>query len=376
MTFNRILPAAVFLGALIVLFLALPARDSLGRPLPVALALGAAFGIVLQRSRFCFWCNAADWFRDRNPSGLIAILAALAAGAVGHWVIAGAWLPDPSTGRLPPDAHIGPVSLTLAAGAFVFGLGMAVSGSCISAHFYRLGEGAYGSVIALAGAAVGFVLGFLSWNWLWLNDVISARVIWLPTFLGHDGALVLTLTLIGALWLILRQRGAGASTPAGRWPGVLGGVLVGFIATLAWFRIGPLGVTAELGSLSRTAAVDLGLLPDTLLGLDGLRGCATVVKETLLSRNGVFVLGLVLGAAAAAHAAGDWKPAFPAVRDVPRLFLGGVMLGWGAMVALGCTVGVILSGIMVGALSGWVFAVACLAGAWTGWRLRAVRQSV
>lgn len=30
-----------------------------------------------------------------------------------------------------------------------------------------------------------------------------------------------------------------------------------------------------------------------------------------------------------------------------------------AMVALGCTVGVILSGIMVGALSGWVFAVAC-----------------
>ncbi|MFC3057388.1 YeeE/YedE thiosulfate transporter family protein [Paenirhodobacter populi] len=89
-------------------------------------------------------------------------------------------------------------------------------------------------------------------------------------------SLVLTLTLIGAFWLILRQRRVEASTPAGRWPGV------------------PVGV----------------------------------------------------------------------------------MLGLSAMVALGCTVGVIMSGIMVGGLSGWVFAVACFTGAWTGWRLRAPpRQS-
>lgn len=107
-----------------------------------------------------------------------------------------------------------------------------------------------------------------------------------------------------------------------------------------------------------------------LHGLDGFAGCVTAVKETVLSRNGVFVLGMVLASALAATLAGDWKPALPPARDWPRLFGGGLLLGFGAMVSLGCTVGVLLSGIMAGALSGWVFGAFCLAGAWCGWWMR------
>ena len=379
MPVSRLVAPAAALSLIALLALSLPATDALGRPLPLSLVLGAAFGLVLQRTRFCFWCNARDWFERREPSGLLAIVVALATGAVGYAVVLGAWVPDPFAGRLPPDAHIGPVSLTLAAGAFAFGLGMAISGSCISAHLYRLGEGSFGSLVALLGAFLGFVFGFLSWKTLWLRDVISAPVVWLPGYLGHAGSLALTLGLLGGLVALLIWRGRfDAPVPRSgfaalvktRWPGVPGGILIGFIATLAYFRVGPLGVTAEIGSLSRTAAAALGILPDTLPGLDSLRGCATVIKETLASRNGVFVAGLVLAAFASARAAGDWKPALPAPRDLPRLFFGGVLLGWGAMVALGCTVGVILSGIMAGAGSGWVFALACGLGGWTGWRLR------
>lgn len=375
---SRPLVAAAAIAALIAILLSLPDRDALGRSLPVSFALGAGFGLVLQRSRFCFWCIARDWFADRDPHGLLGIIAALAVGAIGYAAVFGAWLPDPFAGRLPPDAHIGPVSLTLALGAFVFGIGMALSGSCISAHLYRLGEGAFGSVVALLGALAGFVLGFLSWNTLYLLDIHRARVIWLPAWLGHPGALAATLAVLGAtaLWL-LRQPGIEAQDPpdprsalARRWPAVVGGILVGWIAVLAYFRVGPLGVTAELGSVARTSAMAAGLLPTVLHGLDGFAGCATVVKETLLSRNGVFVIGMVLGSTVAATLAGDWKPAWPGLRAVPRLLLGGVLLGWGAMVALGCTVGVLLSGIMAGALSGWIFLLACLAGAWVGWRAR------
>jgi hypothetical protein len=49
--------------------------------------------------------------------------------------------------------------------------------------------------------------------------------------------------------------------------------------------------------------------------------------------------------------------------------LGGVLMGWGAMTALGCTVGTLLSGISAFALSGWVFAVAMFAGVWLGIKL-------
>jgi uncharacterized protein len=43
-----------------------------------------------------------------------------------------------------------------------------------------------------------------------------------------------------------------------------------------------------------------------------------------------------------------------------------VLMGWGGMTALGCTVGVLLSGIHAGALSGWVFLVFCGLGAFAG----------
>jgi hypothetical protein len=33
-----------------------------GRTLVFALALGLLLGLVLQRSRFCFYCHARDWF--------------------------------------------------------------------------------------------------------------------------------------------------------------------------------------------------------------------------------------------------------------------------------------------------------------------------
>lgn len=373
---SRLTVALPAFGILLIIFLLLPDRDALGRSLPVSLAVGAAFGIVLQRSRFCFWCNLRDWLRDRDPRGLLGILAALAVGTIGYFVILGAWVPNPAAGRLPPDAHVGPVSLTLIVGAFVFGIGMAISGSCVSAHLYRLGEGAFGSLVALAGTLVGFVLGFIGWNSLYLVDLHRAAVWWLPALLGYRGALVLSLVLIGVLALLL-IRGARPGLPlwapeAGstRWPAITGGILVGWIAALAYFRIGPLGVTAELGSIARTAAAQAGVLPDTLFGLDGFAGCATVIKETLLSRNGVFVLGMVLASAVAAGLAGDWRPSLPTRASLPRLFLGGILLGWGAMISLGCTVGVLLSGIMAGAVAGWVFLFACLAGGWVGWRLR------
>ena len=92
-----------------------------------------------------------------------------------------------------------------------------------------------------------------------------------------------------------------------RWPAA-GGLAVAFIAVIAYLRVAPLGVTAELGSLARTAAFDAGWLPARLAGLDGFAGCATAVKQALLSNNGVFVLSLVAGAWAAALAAGRSSP--------------------------------------------------------------------
>lgn len=345
--------------------------------LELSLWFGLVFGVLLQRSRFCFFCVTRDYFERRDARGLLGIIAALAIGLLGYHLVFGAFLPDPSSGRLPPGAHIGPISWVLIVGAFSFGVGMALAGSCVSAVLYRIGEGMVTAPIILLGVVVGFAIGFISWNALYLGALQQAPSIWLPEHLGYGGALgaqLLVLALL-AYGLVRTHRTVAQETTKQpwwleRWPTWVGGLLIGMLATVAYLRLSPLGVTAEIGSWARTSADSLGLLPSRLEGLDALRGCATVIKESLWSANGVFILALVGGSWAAAYLGGNISIRKPSAVEGIRSFLGGILMGFGAMVALGCTVGTLLSGIMASALSGWLFALFCLAGLYIGWRVR------
>ncbi|ABR90998.1 Uncharacterized conserved protein [Janthinobacterium sp. Marseille] len=376
---RRLLPSVLVLAAAVWFSHTLGSIAEGGRELALSALFGIAFGIFLQRSRFCFFCVSRDFIERRDARGLLGIIAALVIGILGYHLVFGAFMPTPTIGRLPPQAHIGPVSWILAAGAISFGFGMAIAGSCISAHLYRLGEGSTVSPFALLGALLGFVLGFLSWNKFYLSGIQEAPVIWLPHHFGYAGSAALQLTVLAALAIWLwrghktQEAGPGSKWER-RWPAYVGGLLIGFLGVLAYFRIAPLGVTAELGSIARTAADQLHWLPSRLEGIDTFSGCATVIKETLWSKNGVFVISLILGSLAAALSAGDFKPRRPKLPEIGRAFIGGVLMGWGSLIALGCTVGTLLSGIMAGAASGWVFALFLFGGLWLGWQLRVKLQ--
>jgi uncharacterized protein len=367
---------ALVIGAALVAAARAVAQEPQGGTLALSLVLGSLFGFALQRSRFCFFCLWRDLIDHRDPRGALGVLAALAVGVAGYTAVYGAFLPDPSGTRLPPQAHIGPVGPVLVLAGLVFGAGMAISGSCISAHLYRLGEGSPTAPFALVGTAVGFGLGFLAWNPLYLASS-NAPVLWLPRGLGYGGALALSLAVLAFLaWLLLRMRPLEPPAPrevgsrsdplkavfVDRWPAWAGGLAVGALAVVAYFRISPLGVTAEIGSRTRQAASALDWLPERLEGLDSFRGCATVIRDAVLTPNGLFVGGLVLASLAAALAAGQFKPAWPSAGQAVRGLVGGVLLGFGAMIGLGCSIGTFLSGIMAGAVSGWVFGVAMFAG--------------
>jgi hypothetical protein len=367
---------ALLLGSGLVAAAQAIASQPQGGTLSLSLVLGSLFGFVLQRSRFCFFCLWRDLIDRGDPRGTLGVLAALAVGITGYSAVYGAFLPDPSGTRLPPQAHIGPVGPMLVLAGLSFGAGMAISGSCISAHLYRLGEGSPTAPFALIGTATGFGLGFLAWNPLYLWSIADAPVLWLPRTLGYSGALALALTILALLtWPLIRMLDRLPPEPSRRttsaplrrvfverWPAWIGGLAVGALATVAYFRIAPLGVTAEIGSRTRQAATALDLLPSRLEGLDTFRGCATVIRDALLTPNGLFISGLVVASFAAALAAGQCKPARPNRGHIARGLLGGLLLGFGAMIGLGCSVGTFLSGIMAGAPSGWVFGLAMFSG--------------
>ncbi|MDR6174463.1 putative membrane protein YedE/YeeE [Nocardioides zeae] len=376
---------ATLLGAAYVVHgLEVAPGGSVAADAAVLLLVGAALGIAFERGRFCFFCISRDFAERRDADGLRSILTALAVGAIGYAAVLSLFVPDPTAGRLPPEAHIGPVTPVLALGGFVFGIGMVLSHGCIAGHLYRITQGAVRSGVALVGTLVGFGLGFWTWNRLYLGLIGNrAPETWLPTSLGYGGALLATLAVLALVAALLGRWPSRSTTPpratgvvgtwrrlvVDRWPPLLTGVVVGLVGVASYLLVGPLGVTAQLGSVTRSVLDAEGALPGTLHGLDAFAGCATVVAGAVID-NGWLVIGLVVGAFAAALAGGRVRLERVGATGAVAALVGGVLLGWGAMTALGCTVGVLLSGTQAFALSGWVFAAAFVLGAALAFRFR------
>jgi uncharacterized membrane protein YedE/YeeE len=360
----------------------LSAKENIGNA-PISLLIGLSLGIIFERGRFCFFCIFRDSLEDKNNTPFLSILVAIITGSIGYAIIFGQFLPDTSQDRLPPAAHIAPVSWPLILAAFVFGIGMALSGACLSGHLYRLGQGYLRAIPALLGSLIGFGIAFITWNWLYLNSISDAPTFWLPNTFGYAGSLVITTVVILLLALLLIKKGVNSeplrsNTSAEislaksyrnmitqRWSPITTGVLVGAIGMIAYLRVEPLGVTRQLSTTVRTLMDENAIGPDSLLGLDKISGCIAVISQTI-TNNGWLVFGLVGGSFAAAIAGGRFEFSKLTVRNTSTAFVGGILLGWGSMTALGCTIGVLLSGTQAFALSGWVFFLFVYLGVWVG----------
>jgi uncharacterized membrane protein YedE/YeeE len=378
-------------GAIVLLLLAtayfLSGKEGAGINAALSLLIGSALGIAFERGRFCFFCIFRDAIEDRDTTPFLSIISAIAVGAIGYAVIFGQFLPDTSSGSLPPGAHIGPVSLALVVAGLAFGVGMALSGACISGHLYRIGQGSLRAYPALFGSLIGFGLGFKSWNLLYSKSISDAPTTWLPHKLGYAGALVLTLLLLAVVAAIAIKWGKNSTPIANpvpekitlatlrqslfinRWRPLTTGAIFGVIGTFAYLRIEPLGVTRQISTTSRTYFEGKGWIPQNLDGLDLMAGCVAVVSDTIVN-NGWLILGIVLASFAAALTGNRFKFQQITLRNGLTALLGGVLLGWSSMIALGCTVGVLLSGTQSFALSGWVFFATVFIGSWLGIKLK------
>ena len=84
-----------------------------------------------------------------------------------------------------------------------------------------------------------------------------------------------------------------------RWPPLISGAIVGVIGTVAYLRIEPLGVTRQLSTSARTMLTENGYLPETLDGLDVMKGCVAVISSAI-TNNGWLIIGVVFASLAAA----------------------------------------------------------------------------
>lgn len=386
----------VWLGATasVIALAILGVADSLGGQMALFWAFGLAFGFVLQRSRFCFASAFRDIFLLKHGRTMKGVLVGLGVATIGFAVLMSRQVPNTALGILPPDANVLPLGIHVILGGLLFGTGMVVAGGCVSGSIYRMGEGYIASWVSFAGILIGLLVAGYTWNWWWNLQIADGLRAWLPAYVGHGGAVALTLVALVAVYLFVlwwESRGGmvipdmpfqaeDEETFAAKlnntlrrvfvhgWPAAAGGAVLGGLNVLLFTAAHPWGFTGEISRWAIGFTNWLGVGPGTLAGAENLPGCALEVGAGgPLTHMFFLVWGMVFGSFVAAAYAGEFKIRIPRKKTrYVQAAGGGLTMGYGAGIAMGCTIGAFFSAIPSLAVNGWMFAIALAAGAWIG----------
>lgn len=326
-------------------------------------AVGIGFGAVLAGVAFGFTTGWRAWIRDRDPTGFLAQLLAIALAMVVS-------IPLIASDSALTGAY-GPLSVSLLLGAFVFGAAMQVADGCGSGTLYKVGLGNLFSVAVLPGFIAGSFLGAAHLDrWLALGALPPVA---LPQAIGVLPTLLAQLALLGliaaALWKFRR-----ATTT--RWqPRAIyaGAALLALLGVLNLVIAGqPWGIVYGLGLAGAKVAGALGYDP-AANAFWGRPAQLAQVEQTLLADvTTITNLGLLYGAFVAARRRGTaCPPAAATGRQWLAAVVAGLVLGYSARLAFGCNIGAFFSGISTGSLHGWVWFAAAFAGSLAGVKLRA-----
>ena len=358
--------------------------------LAVIWVFGLAFGLVLQRSRFCFASAFRDLYLLGDGRVLKGILAGMAVATVGFTLIAFKASPE----MAKPLGTVTPVGVHTLLGGLLFGFGMVLAGGCASGTLYRIGEGYVASLVALVGALGGMFLLALTWPFWWSVSVSVSPRLWLPRQLGWLGAITLNLALLAALaglvlWWESRSGGIArraASAEAAQvdfgarlrgiwkmlfgrpWPALIAGVILGTVDVFLTLFHGPWGATTSISHWAGWLAKALGYPSEQLLYFGPKpSGYELLTNTPLLSSGSLLNLGVIAGALIAALLAHEFKLRRPAkkARYVQAL-VGGAFWGYGSRLALGCNLGAFFSAVPALAVSGWLFAIGLALGSYVG----------
>lgn len=353
--------------------------------------IGALAGVVLYHAAFGFTSSWRVFISDRRGAGLRAQMLMLA-------ITCAVFFPVLASGSVFGQAvrgNVSPVGVGVAAGAFIFGLGMQLGGGCASGTLFSVGGGSTRMLVTLFFFIIGSVVGTAHVGW-W-----AAQPAWpgtsLVSAMGAWPALGACLILFGAIsWgtSVAERRRHGQviedmKRPAalserrrfaarvegwltGPWPLVAGAVGL-TVVNIATLTIGgrPWGVTSAFALWGAKWFEAIGIDVASWPYWQAPAQAAALQASVLADVTSVMDFGIILGALLAAMLAGRFAPAWKiSGPSLVAAVAGGLLLGYGARIAYGCNIGAYFSGIASGSLHGWLWLAAAFAGNIAGTQLR------
>jgi len=337
--------------------------------------VGGLLGLTLYHASFGFTSAWRAFVFERRGAGLRAQMVMLAVAVLVFFPILGA---GEIFGR-SVGGFVFPVGVSVAAGSFIFGIGMQMGGGCASGTLYTVGGGNTRMVVTLAAFITGSLLATFHLHW-WLN-LPSLGSFSLVRMMGWQPALIANLAVFGIIYLVvgrlskdraksLSRTDGRASILRGPWPLLWGAVGLALLNAATLIIAGrPWGITSGFalwgGKIADAAGMDLSAY------------AYWSARQGLLDRSlfadttSVMNFAIVLGAMAAAGLAGRFAPGWRLPwRGVTTAILGGLMMGYGARLAYGCNIGAYFSGVASGSLHGWLWLVCGFAGSILGTHIR------
>lgn len=342
------------------------------------LIVGAAAGLVLYHAAFGFTSAWRVFISDRRGAGLRAQMLMLAVTCLVFFPVlaSGSFLGQPVRGSVAAPG------LSVAIGAFIFGIGMQLGGGCASGTLYSAGGGSTRMYVVLAAFIAGSLAGTAHAPW-W-----GALPAWAPTSIvqlwGPVIALAVSLAVFGGIALVTagaeRQRHgrlvpAAAAPPhvwRGPWPLVAGAIGLALVNVSVLAISGrPWGVTSAFALWGAKIAAAFGVPVETWAYWSAPAQAAALKASVLADGTSITNIGIMIGALAAAMAAGRFAPVWRVpTRSLVAALIGGLLLGYGARAASGCNIGAYFSGIASGSLHGWLWLPAAFVGNILGTYLR------
>ncbi len=335
--------------------------------------IGGALGLVLYQASFGFTAGFTHIIKNYRTQQLRAQMLMLIAASF-------IMLPMFAAGEFNGVAFSGkltPISTAMAAGAFIFGIGMQLGGGCASGTLAYLGSGSLRMGITLAGFIAGSLIGTFHFPW-WEALPSSGRFSMIDDW-GLATAIMVNLAIAGSLWLIflvIEKRVHGDIKPlnnsvtekkpgflANHWPLVMAALLLAALnlATLM-IKGKPWGVTS---GFALWGAKIFAFMGGDLSGYEYWQKASwskALTSPVLKHSTSVMNFGLVFAILWAVKVTGKISVTYKASGIlIFRLILGGLLLGYGARLASGCNIGAYFSGIASGSLHGWAwFAIAAI----------------
>ncbi len=340
-------------------------------------ALAFVFGAVANRVNFCTMgavsdlVNMGDWGRMRM--WLLAIAVAIS----GAYALQFFGLVD-----LSRSIYTSPnfTWLSFIVGGFLFGVGMTLGSGCGSKTLIRLGGGnlkslvvcvflgisAYMTLRGLFGQFRVSVLQPVAVNF----EAVGIKGQDLPSLLAGTGidmnllrVAIAAIVAAALLTFVFKDREFRANPDY-----ILGGIVIGLVVAAGWYVSGHIGYRENPDTLEMTffgtnsrAAESLSFVAPLAYTLELLM---LWTDKSLAATFGIMAaVGVVAGSFVYAIASRSFRwEGFTTAEDLGNHIIGGILMGFGGVTSLGCTIGQGITGFSTLALGSIVTFFAIIAG--------------